>query len=234
MRSFFLSPLDIPAIAQVVRTKTRTEHRERESGPAETGIYLDGVHEVTEFVEDDARQFLEGQILAYGENLDAIYQTSRARRCPDEIVIPRADEQIPVVGEFVAEFTRFVEAIFPLPLKRSIYQIRYFQRGYQGHPEHVDYAPGYTIRKTNETPRCLTAISFSLPISWNGGRAPEFRLVNTDGREIHQTRPGSLVLFGPRIRHSHPATPSLEQSYLWLISQSFYEGVVTEALENAT
>jgi hypothetical protein len=106
--------------------------------------------------------------------------------------------------------------------------MRVYEAGYGGHPQHLDYAPGYTMKGG----KCLTPLSHSLPISWNGGLAPEFRLVDGDG-ELRQNRPGSLVVFGPRVPHSHPAAPELLEPYAWLIVQSFHEGFVEECARDS-
>jgi hypothetical protein len=213
--SFFIRPLDRTSVAALG-----------------TGVLLNGVFHLTDFLTEEGRQFLEGQIFAYGSDIRSVCRTVKSRHCPDEIVVPRAEEQIPVIGEFAAEFNQLMKDLFPLPVKRCLYQLRVYEANYGGHPEHVDYAPGYTIKRAGDKSTCLTSLSYSLPISWNEGIAPEFHLVDGD-HEVRQHRPGSLVVFGPRIRHSHPAAPQLNSPYAWLTMQSFHEGMPERRLDDA-
>ncbi len=182
---------------------------------------------MSDFLSDEGRQFLEGQIFAYGSDFRAIYTTQNSVQCPDEITIMTPETQIPVIGAFAGEFDRFLGEIFPWKLTRNVYQLRIYEPRYGGHPEHVDYAPGFTISNRNGRKKGLTSASFSLPISWNGGVAPAFRLQGPEG-EILQTEPGSLVAFGPRVVHCHPSAPDLQGQYAWLISQAFFEFDVDE------
>jgi hypothetical protein len=216
--SFFIRMLDLKAISRAIALRVRTEI----TGQG-TGLFMDGSFEIANFLTEEGRQFIEGQIFAYGKNLREVCRTVSSPNCPDEIVIPQSEKQMPVIAELAIEFEQFISEIFPLPVKRCTYQMRVYEARYGGHLQHVDYAPGYNITGGEAGGRCLTPLSYSLPISWNGGTAPEFRLIDGDC-EHRQSRPGSLVVFGPRVPHSHPAAPELIEPYAWLIIQSFHEG----------
>jgi hypothetical protein len=193
-----------------------------ENGPEGRGAYFDGVIQVPVFLADAGRQFLEGQIFAYGSDFRGAYRTLNSVQCPDEITIAAPEMQLPVISDLTNELQPLLARILPWRFRRCIYQLRIYEPGYKGHPEHVDYAPGYTISGNQAVRRGVTSVSFSLPISWNAGEAPAFKL-RWNNEEIIQNRPGSLVIFGPRVLHSHPSAPSLSAMYAWLIGQAFYE-----------
>lgn len=178
--------------------------------------------EIPEFLSEVGRQFLEGQIFAYGSDFRRMYKTQDSKQCPDEITIMSPETQIPIIGAFAEEFDAFLPLIFPWTLARNTYQLRIYEPRYAGHPEHVDYAPGFTISERDGRRKGLTSVSFSLPISWNGGKAPAFKVRHADTVFL-QEKPGSLVAFGPRVLHSHPAAPDLDGQYAWLISQAYFE-----------
>jgi|GEM_PF-3387291 len=219
-QSLFIRHPDHEAFVETIAECIKEESCE--NGHAQ---FMAGVSQCEDFLTEEGRHFLEGQIFAYGTDLRSVCRTMISTKCPDEVVVPNAELQLPVIGEFAAEFDTYLTKIFPLPVKRCLYQLRVYEPKYQGHPPHMDYAPGYVIKKNNGKSRVLTSLSFSLPISWNDGVAPEFRLVDGD-RLVKQTLPGSLVVFGPRVIHSHPAAPELKCPYAWLIMQSFHEHVL--------
>ena len=132
-----------------------------------------------------------------------------------------------MIGAFADEFDGFLSEVFPWRLTRNVYQLRIYEPRYGGHPEHVDYMPGFTISNKSGRRKGLTSASFSLPISWNGGLAPAFKLKGPNS-EILQTEPGSLVVFGPRVVHCHPSAPDLLGQYAWLISQAYFEFDIDE------
>jgi hypothetical protein len=208
--------------ADAIRWPALKDHIVSEPAGVETGQYFNGITHLESFVSDEALQHLEGQIFAYGSDFRNSYRTLRSTQCPDEITIASPGDQIPVIGDLVAELDSVIETIVPWRFRRCMYQLRLYEPRYGGHPRHVDYAPGFTISGRDGVRRGITSLSFSLPISWNGGAAPPF-ILEDEGKEVVQDQPGSLVIFGPRVLHSHPSAPALSCLYAWLIGQAYYE-----------
>jgi|GEM_PF-6759333 len=77
---------------------------------------------------------------------------------------------------------------------------------------HQDYGIGWNTKLN--PPR--TCFGISIPIS--GNVAPPF-IAEIDGREVIQTEPGSCMLFGPQVWHSHPPIEGFETLYFWLVMQ---------------
>jgi GTP cyclohydrolase I len=183
---------------------------------------LHGAIAVDEFLSPEARQHLEGQIYSYGRDLSKVYRTSRTGYGENELSIPDADQQVPLLGELRREIDELLLKIFPGEISAHAMQLRELTPKSSGHPRHVDYEKGADlITKSGET-YGLTSISLSLPISWNDGVAPVFIVETPDG-DVRQDRPGSLVIFGPTLFHAHPPTDQFTEPYLWLVTQVFFK-----------
>jgi hypothetical protein len=188
----------------------------------EKGYYFDDVFVQKEFLLEEARQHIEGQIYSFGTNLEEIYQASWVGYGNKELNILKADEQIPLIKELKLELDPLLEKLFNAKIKSHFYQIRELQPGYNGHPKHVDYKYGYKVQKNESGDNTiLHSVSISLPISeWNG-KTPKFFMYNKDG-EIIQDNVRSVAFFGPKIEHMHPSEDT-EDPFIWLITQCFFE-----------
>jgi GTP cyclohydrolase IA len=199
----------------LARLTTRQEVSGIEVPVLEGAVILDG------FLTPEARQHIEGQIYSSGTDLQQVYRTSRAGFGKNELSITEADQQVPVLCELRAELDDFLRAIFPTELTTHVLQLRELSPQESGHPRHVDYQRGADVVEIDGARSALTSLSLSLPISWNGGRAPAF-IMETAAGDVVQTTPGSLAIFGPRVYHSHPPTTDFQEPYLWLVTQAFF------------
>jgi len=195
-----------------------------------TARELTGVVHVPSFLAETARQVIEGQVYANGTDLRAVYRTAEVGVSDSELVIPSADTQVPILGELRSALDEVLTVLFDAPVTDHAIQIRVIRPGGSGHPRHVDYAQGFTT----SSDATIVPVSLSLPISWGDGQCPPFQVYAQDTTH-HQTRPGSLVIFGPRTEHATPAPAGLRHEYLWLVTQAFLLfGSVSRELRAAT
>lgn len=183
---------------------------------------LEGALTINDFLTQESRQLLEGQIYASGTDLRKVYRTSRTGFGANELHITEADVQVPLIGELGAELDEFLSCVFEGELKVHALQLRELAPNSFGHPRHVDYEKGFDIVEREGQRYGLTSVSLSLPISWNEGVAPAF-VMETEQGEVVQQHPGSLAIFGPRVYHAHPPTKQLTQPYAWLVTQAFFQ-----------
>jgi GTP cyclohydrolase I len=183
---------------------------------------LEGAVVINDFLNPDSRQLIEGQIYSNGTDLTKVYRTATTGYGENELSVPAADEQIPMLGELRRELDAFLHDVFGHQPNNHVFQLRVLSPRSTGHPRHVDYERGFDVVSSKDEHHALTSISLSLPISWDDGRSPVFVMETPDGNVI-QDRPGSLALFGPTIFHSHPPTTDLAEPSLWLITQAFFK-----------
>jgi hypothetical protein len=189
-----------------------------EAGRARIPVLRGGVL-VPRFLSTEGRQYLEGQVFTRGEDLgDALGATPS----PDdalELVVAQPELAIPALSGLRRTLDRLLWQLLNVyPTQHSL-QLRIFYPGTRGHPTHVDYAKECD-RSSDVAPTLTTSVSCSVPISWNGGVAPQF-LVHCDEGTLMQDTPGSLVIFGPNVPHTTPA-PALAAPYIWLVTQAFF------------
>jgi len=220
----FLNPaVRLDDIRRQIESVTTYEDIESRRVPILNGAVL-----INDFLQPEARQQLEGHVYSSGTDLARVYKTSKTGFGDNEINITEADRQIPLFADLREELDRFMEKVIGRRPSMHVMQLRELTPKESGHSRHVDYERGFDVVDRNGRREIITSWSISLPISWNGGRAPVF-VMETEAGDVLQEQPASLAIFGPRIFHAHPPTTEFDRPFLWLVSQAFFRFPVDEA-----